>query len=234
MDYGDARDPRWAKAWRKVRSELHASILPATRGTARADASFEAPTSRMAAEGACDDGDFINNGESWPDGRYAWRWHAKSFGSNQDTFKALDQGYKAWDKTHTSCDYGDITTITPDYLGTTDRRAAEYDGVNVIDKGSVAAVDCKGSLACTRVWHSNGHYLEADIRFSDKVKWTNSGKKGAYDYRAVATHEAGHLIGLADLYESPKLTMYYGVKVDSTGARTLGRGDIRGLRELYP
>ena len=66
------------------------------------------------------------------------------------------------------------------------------------------------------------------------MKWSTSGKPGAYDYRSVATHEFGHFIGLSDLHDSPNLTMYYATDAGSTGPRTLGRGDVLGLRALYP
>ena len=58
---------------------------------------------------------------------------------------------------------------------------------------------------------------------------------GAYDVRNIATHEVGHVCGLADLYtaRSSEQTMYgYGgigeVKKDS-----LASGDIAGLQKLY-
>ena len=80
---------------------------------------------------------------------------------------------------------------------------------------------------------SNGLLHRTDTRFSDKYKWTTTGAKGAYDYRAVATHEFGHAIGLGDLHFSPNLTMYYAGQVGATAASTLGRGDVLGLRTLY-
>lgn len=63
------------------------------------------------------------------------------------------------------------------------------------------------------------------------------------DLQAVATHEWGHVLGLRDLFgrEATGLTMYARSPVadrDVDRARrdlsTLGRGDILGLRSLYP
>ena len=63
------------------------------------------------------------------------------------------------------------------------------------------------------------------------------------DLQAVATHEWGHVLGLQDLFarEATGLTMYARSPVadrDVDRARrelsTLGRGDILGLRALYP
>ena len=72
------------------------------------------------------------------------------------------------------------------------------------------------------------------MRFSNAEKFTTKGASDAYDYRSTATHEFGHAIGLGDLHNNPSLTMYYGIKEGSTASATLGLGDIRGLRELYP
>ena len=72
------------------------------------------------------------------------------------------------------------------------------------------------------------------MRFGDQFKWSNNGAAGKYDYRSIATHEFGHALGLSDLYDNPKLTMTYSVTTGSTAFRTLGRGDILGLRALYP
>ena len=80
----------------------------------------------------------------------------------------------------------------------------------------MGALGCDGALACAMVWRADNRIVEADIRFSNDVKWSNNGKSGAFDYRAVATHEFGHTIGLADLHDSPNLTMHYQVKVGST------------------
>jgi hypothetical protein len=84
------------------------------------------------------------------------------------------------------------------------------------------------------VWYDPSGTVEADIRFSDQVRWSTSGAAGSYDYRSVATHEFGHFIGLSDLHDSPNLTMYYATRAGSTDGRTLGRGDVLGLRTLYP
>ena len=252
LDYGDPRDPRWAKAWRRVRARVAASVTAATRGTARPDSAFNrrnatgssvraaeaAASGEPAAQGAatspCDDRAYLKSGETWPNHRYGWRWRASRFGSNSDTLHAIELGAQAWDLTKDSCDFGDITTITPVYEGPTDLIAGAQDNVDTVDKGNMASFGCEGALACTQVWYAPTGAVEADIRFSDRVKWSTSGKSGAYDYRSVATHEFGHFIGLSDLHDSPNLTMYYATDIGDTGPRTLGRGDVLGLRALYP
>ena len=229
LDYGDPDDPRWARAWRRVRERVRDSIIPATEGTPRPE-----PRATASQGAECDDGKFTGTGASWPDNKHPWRWHKKSFGGNANTLESLKRANGAWNKTKTNCNLDDITEIAAPYQGTTTARATEFDGVSVVDKGDIDAVDCPGALACALTrYTTEGDTVEADVRFSDAVKWSNSGKAGAYDYRAVATHEFGHVIGLADLYDNPKLTMTYAVSTGSTAARSLGRGDVRGLRQIY-
>jgi hypothetical protein len=251
LDYGDPRDPSWARVWRRVRARVAASVIAATRGSARPDPSFDrrnvtgssvraaeaavsaGPAAQVAAT-SCADGGYLKSGEIWPGHRYGWRWKASTFGSDGDILRAMELGAQAWDLTKDSCDFGDITTITPVYEGPTDLLAGAQDNVNTVDKGSVASLGCEGALACTQVWYTPTGAVEADIRFSDRVRWSASGDSGAYDYRSVATHEFGHFIGLSDLHDSPNLTMYYATDMGSTDPRTLGRGDVLGLRALYP
>jgi len=252
LDYGDPSDPRWARVWRRVRARVAASVIAATRGSARPDSAFDrrnatrssvraaeaaasaGPVVHGAATSSCDDGGYLKSGEIWPNHRYGWRWTASTFGSNSNTLRAIELGAQAWDLTKDSCDFGDITTITPVYDGPTDLVAGAQDNVNTVDRGSMASFGCDGALACTAVWYQATGAVEADIRFSDQVRWSTTGASGAYDYRSVATHEFGHFIGLSDLHDSPKLTMYYAADTGSTGPRTLGRGDVLGLRKLYP
>jgi hypothetical protein len=244
--YGDPDDPRWARAWRRVRRLVAASVIRRTRGRLRRDPAFKprasafgtlagpGPVARAAAGSACNDGTHIVNGPRWTDHRYAWRWRKSSFGNNYDTRDALKRSHAAWDTTFTDCDYDDVSKLTAEYKGSTNNPAGEFDDVNTADKGDVGKM-CPGAVACNVAWRvGEGELIESDTRFNKAMKWSNSGKDGAYDYRSTATHEFGHMIGLADLPDSPGLTMYFRASTTSTAARTLGRGDIRGLRGLYP
>ncbi|MET7290619.1 hypothetical protein ABZS79_00415 [Streptomyces griseoloalbus] len=56
----------------------------------------------------------------------------------------------------------------------------------------------------------------------------------AYDVRCVGTHEAGHVFGLKDNYGSHSNPTMYGSSIEcSTRARTLGKGDVLGLRSIH-
>jgi hypothetical protein len=119
---------------------------------------------------------------------------------------------------------------------------AAADGKNDIYFAPLAS---DNAIAMTTVWYytSTKEIVEADIQMNTNMRWgidaDGEGKKftltNAYDIRNIATHEIGHVCGLADLYtgRSSELTMYgYGalgeVKKDSLGA-----GDIAGLVKLY-
>jgi predicted Zn-dependent protease len=55
------------------------------------------------------------------------------------------------------------------------------------------------------------------------------------DLRNIATHELGHAVGLADLYENAcsEETMYGYSSEGETKKRDLNDGDITGLQQLY-
>jgi Matrixin len=244
--YGDPSDPRWARLWRRVRLAVAATVLRRTRGRLRRDPAFRprasafgqlappGPVARVAAGPACDDATHIVNGPKWTDKGYAWRWRSSSFGDSYETRDALKSAHAAWDTTFTDCDYDDVTQLRAEYKGSTGKPAGAFDDVNTADKGDVGEL-CPGAVACNVAWRADDDELvESDTRFNKSMRWSNSGKDGAYDYRSVATHEFGHMIGLADLPDSPGLTMHFQASTTSTKARTLGRGDIRGLRGLYP
>ena len=58
-----------------------------------------------------------------------------------------------------------------------------------------------------------------------------------YDVYNVATHESGHSIGVDGDYEADthgNLTMYCCAYHGETKDRSLARGDILGMRDLYP
>ena len=55
------------------------------------------------------------------------------------------------------------------------------------------------------------------------------------DFENIATHELGHSVGLADLYESKcsEMTMYGYADYGETKKQTLEDGDIKGIKEIY-
>jgi hypothetical protein len=117
------------------------------------------------------------------------------------------------------------------YLGTTDRSALKRDQYNVIDWG----IYRRGVIAVTMYWISGSKMMEIDMRMNTLYKWSLSGEARKMDVQNIATHEFGHWVGLADLYDDPDywLTMYgysgYGI----TYQQTIGLGDKLGLQAVY-
>ncbi|GLY30805.1 matrixin family metalloprotease [Kineosporia sp. NBRC 101731] len=81
--------------------------------------------------------------------------------------------------------------------------------------------------------------LEADVRYNtNDHNFTNNGASGScsaqYDVRSVGTHEAGHVFGMGHVGSGhDNLTMYTKSFYCDTRARTLGKGDVLGLRSIY-
>jgi len=117
------------------------------------------------------------------------------------------------------------------------------DFTNTISFGPVAYA---GALAVTTYWYDRrkGEILEADIEFSTGYKWgvDPDGEDGpqlldsaTFDVRNVGTHEVGHVVGLADLYQDKysALTMYGYAAPTETLKRSLAPGDRLGVQNLY-
>ena len=85
-------------------------------------------------------------------------------------------------------------------------------------------------------------FLDFDMIMNSLHKWgIDPDDEGSltireYDVQNIVTHEVGHVVGLADLYDetNSELTMYgYGRKGE-TKKISLEIGDILGCQELYP
>ncbi len=85
--------------------------------------------------------------------------------------------------------------------------------------------------------------VEFDMVFNALHKWgidlDGEGEgyelEKAFDVRNIATHEAGHVVGLADLYEEQyrEITMYGYGSLGETLKISLEDGDIAGVQEIY-
>lgn len=105
----------------------------------------------------------------------------------------------------------------------------------------------EGVIAVTIVW---GYFsgppglrkiIEFDILFDTDFDWgdagstneTELGDTDVMDIENIATHELGHGLGLADIYNCPEVTMYGYSENGETKKRTLDGPDITGIQELY-
>ncbi|WP_405724651.1 matrixin family metalloprotease [Streptomyces sp. NBC_01537] len=148
---------------------------------------------------------------------------------------------------YNNCGYSDTVSATAAYQGTTTYEAdinssgdcTDRDGKSTWDAGNLDS----GTVAETCWWDTS--YLgmendlkEADVRYNTTdLDFTNSPTSSCtskYDIRSVGTHEAGHVFGLGHVGSGhSNLTMYTNSFLCSTKARTLGKGDILGLRDIY-
>jgi hypothetical protein len=84
-------------------------------------------------------------------------------------------------------------------------------------------------------WVSGGRTIEVDCMMNTRFQWSLTGEAGKMDVQNIMTHELGHFSGLADLYNDADywLTMYGYGAYGETYKRTLGLGDINGIRAVY-
>jgi hypothetical protein len=123
------------------------------------------------------------------------------------------------------------SAIVFSYKGITSRSPGKCDGYNVIGWGSYRA----GVIAVTYIWYVGDRIIESDTRLNTLYKWSLSGEPNKMDVQNIMTHEFGHWCGLDDLYadEDYWLTMYGYANYGETYKRTLGLGDILGLKAVY-
>jgi len=119
------------------------------------------------------------------------------------------------------------------YEGTTTSTSGNLDGLNVVDWDKYR----RGVIAVTMIWTSvaTGDVVEVDMKLNTRYDWSLTGETNKMDVQNIVTHEFGHWAGLADLYdeEDALLTMYGYSSYGITYQRTLGLGDILGIRAVY-
>jgi hypothetical protein len=227
--YGDPNEARWARAWLQEGSR---ATRDAVAPSAPIPADLDVRPALTRADDGCRNGAF-RTFNRWRTRRYAYRIATRGMSS---AFRsAVIRGHHAWDRTRNTCGYRDQDNIASSYLGHTGASIhTRPDGRSVVDRGPLSLCGNSVTLACAWTFtDASGRIVETDQRYGTGWRWSTQGRAGHYDAESAAAHETGHSIGLGHVSSSRYLTMYHQLCAGCTFARTLGRGDVRGLRKLY-
>ncbi len=175
----------------------------------------------------------------------AWRFNAGTTPAGMSVANVEGQLVRGTGNITTSrddCGMVDRVSATHTYLGHTTRAmdiasdgsCTTPNGENGVGFGALPA----GVLGVTCTWWSDHVAVESDVRLNAGDRWyvtRPSSCTNRFSIQAVMTHERGHTFGLGHVAESnhAALTMSTAIRACSSGERTLGLGDVRGLRKKY-
>jgi matrixin len=210
----------------------------------------EEPTVIAGATAPCQDGAFHLAGHKWKT-NYAWHFDAGSTpnANNKDKVEAgLLTAANAITHSRNDCGLADQISATHSYAGRTTRGpnirttssgtvvCGSRDNQNTVGFGALPSNFL--GVAC---WWTDGTNaaIEGDVKLSTRHRWyaqdVPADCSNTFGVEPVATHEFGHVFGLAHVSESthPNLTMSTAAAACSNGPLSLGLGDVRALRRLY-
>jgi hypothetical protein len=189
--------------------------------------------------GPCEDGAFKLLGAKWRAGAYAWSFNASSTPPYLGRTAARDKIARSFTNVTSArndCGIADNVSATHTFLGTTASRArcSSRDQKNVIGFKALEF----GVLAVTCFWTFNGRMVEADMQITTREHWalTMATCDNEPMLEATVTHEAGHVYGLDHVGERRHGRLTMSPFLDgpcNNNEATLGKGDIRGLAQLY-
>ncbi len=151
-----------------------------------------------------------------------------------DVTSAISNGAEEWDNWTGAELFNDSYKTS---TGTeTNYRVQNY--VNAISFGDYYSDP--NIIAATTVWYNPAtkEIVEFDIVFETNYTWgdaTDRKTPDVMDLQNIATHELGHGVGLADVYETEcsEVTMYGISDYRETNKRDLEQPDITGIQTLY-
>jgi hypothetical protein len=165
-------------------------------------------------------------------------------------------GHRAWNLTQDDCRYHDrdswsaIRGTTSSTRPSTDHED-RHNVMQFVSPGVFASnLGCHSAepLACTIVRYEDGpwnhpqakYIYDTDILFDAEQDWYSGALQskctGAYDVWAVAAHEVGHMLGLDDntFFNDGSIMVEHQRDYCGGEFRTLAKGDVGGMRHLYP
>jgi hypothetical protein len=174
------------------------------------------------------------NGPSWPSGTTVPMY--LEVGSSP----ALSDGCADW-----SCPLSDAIDVWNVALGKVQLKAIPNSTATSGEKNSrndvFFATNAYGyalatrTLAVTTWWYAGSRVTEADITFNSSLTWDSyrgTLKSGTYDFRRVAMHELGHVLGLAHPDDHGQ-TVTALMNSTISNVDTLAVDDIKGVLSLY-
>jgi hypothetical protein len=157
---------------------------------------------------------------------------------------AVGRAFETWQAVPTA-------SIRFEFGGFVGGSALDQDGISVI--GFDERPDLERTLASTSflVDERSGEILESDIFFNSTFRWSVAagGETGRFDIQSIATHEAGHFIGLGHsllgeteaqpgggrrLLSSGSVMFPIAFSAGNTVDRALMPDDIAGVSDIYP
>ncbi|MFJ4620381.1 matrixin family metalloprotease [Streptomyces sp. NPDC088812] len=226
-----------------------APAAPASEAGSEEHTRAAAPAARAARRAPCADSAYaVADHKEY--GTYDWWLGDDSLPGNlsaAEARRAFEDALTAITGTRNDCGFGDAVGARTLFHGRTHHeadidqqaRCAARDGVSVWDAGNLSGGVVATTCSWSRPMSGRPDWLkEADVRFNTSHYTFTNNPTGdctdAYDIRSVATHEAGHVFGLAHVGPGHEgQTMFTNSFACTTDARTLGRGDVLGLRNLY-
>lgn len=205
------------------------------------------PRASRAPTDPCGDGTHRLEPSKWPKGgTVEWRYHPGTTGQPRS---GVAKGVSNMVLANTDCNGERRFTPPPDvherYSGvsgngpnvTAEASCDDRDRVNTFGWKSMTGAE-SDVLAATCIWFRGTTTVETDMALQEHAKnWWTSGTctAGSYSVEAVATHEAGHVLGLAHVEgaDHSNLTMAPSVTSCDNAPATLGKGDHAGLIALY-
>lgn len=171
---------------------------------------------------------YVLDGIHWADGDLPVRYHVNPTGLPAGAVSAINASAQTWENDPGS--YMDYS-----FAGQTDRTPGARDGVFVIGSGSPGS----NAVGQCRSWYyiSTQQFIECDILFNTGAHlFATDGSDSSYDVQVIATHELGHTLRLLDMYDAENSgeVMFGRGPAGDTSHRTLGPGDIAGIRAIYP